>query len=299
MYAKAAVKERRLKMLKRKAVNMSRLTLTSLLPQLAYHTQAQGANLTMCKRMRKAVNQAEYRVLEGKSATVLAQLTHGDRDPMVQLPAQFVQNWILLMGYDPRVAQLAIRWWGRIGNRLKDVPEQSRWNAVRGPIGAVIVTLWQQGWDPETAHLWKDPTGQQHQMQPDKLTRVRVKLWMKEVFIPTVRAGLWSKTAESWQWPELSQEPNLKQVRRKMARLQAKGHHEKAKALASIVARGAWSEQRRARAAMVLDPTCLRCGEAVEDLRHRCKVSCFCGCVEWGRTHNQTHTKHTCISRCS
>ena len=39
---------------------------------------------------------------------------------------------------------------------------------VKGPMGAMIATLYTNGWDPQTPTCWLDPKGKQHKLNYDE-----------------------------------------------------------------------------------------------------------------------------------
>ena len=94
--------------------------------------------------------------------------------------------------------------------------------------------------------------------------------------MPMIKAQIWQRMAEVQGIPELRGEPDLYKLRAKYRRLYRQVGHQKAKAFYSIVAGGAWSQQRKLDAGMAEEDQCPRCKEGPEDLHHiywECKAN--------------------------
>lgn len=79
-----------------------------------------------------------------------------DADPEVYYPTLQVKAWTVWWGkMDKEERQRTARAWFRARTLLEPLAANRRWERVRGPISATVVTLLEHGWEPLTPAYWR------------------------------------------------------------------------------------------------------------------------------------------------
>ena len=221
----------------------------------------QGLPPTQAARLRSGL--AKTTGLGGCPITAIA-VTYGlAADPEAQVRRQQVELFFrhFEQSLDFRVA--ATRQWQEVRDRTLTGEQKHRWRRVRGPLGALMLGLAEDGWELHSATRWTSPSGD------------TFVVTIGEAIAPILREvqkgiehKLWQQAAQHQDGAGLELIPDTSVVKNRLASLRRQGRQEEATMLGKIVTGGAWSQAMRHAAGYVDTATCQLCGLAAADYLH-------------------------------
>ena len=185
-------------------------------------------------------------------------------DPCVSLRKELFQSWLQVLS-STKIPMGAVR---RAWEHQKESHTHSRrWQKVKGPMGAVIATLADLGWQPHTPTRWEDHEGEVWEIDPQ---RPGVVPQVLERVQERCRRLAWRKASEFYCGQGIGEAADLTALQAlRAARLKAGDC--KGAGLVELVAQGAgWPPARRASIGEAISDRCEFCrSTAVGTLRHQ------------------------------
>ncbi len=148
---------------------------------------------------------------------------------------------------------------------LGKIPAKNQWRHVKGPMGALIVTLRAIGWRPIGPVRWRNPNGVEWNCLGGK---VDIQEMMDDMKTDLMQRH-WKGAAQHFQGQGLQDGACLGSARRHIHSLQKRGRHKEAGCLRGVVCGTFWPALRKREARMEINPICPRCGKAEETATHR------------------------------
>ena len=237
---------------------------TGAKPQLIWGHQAKGmapstvvklkATLAVCSCLRKS----------GGCTTTSLQMEGGVvSDPEYFIRSELFSTWLDVWGEHSRIHLAIGQVWAGLVDKLS-VP--SRWNRVKGIIGAVIATLFDIGWIPQEPSKWVDPQG---------------VLWVFDYTSPhlngrffqnlqeQIQAIIWAKAATHYLGTGLESGVDWTVSRKHLRHLRGSGHLDKAGCLCTIAQGAFWTSERKRQAGYDIDDVCIRCNSDIDSPLHQ------------------------------
>ena len=165
---KARSRQGRINTIVRTHARAAALHFTGALPQALWGYQIRGVAPTRLQQLRSAIaRDAASAKHGGFSTTTAIAIMHGmDRDPAVTVTVGIVAYFLKRVRADGAMLERINTVWSRALHRFESLAPQVRWNAVTGPLGALICTLLDMGWRPARPHLWTDHQGDTWTLDP-------------------------------------------------------------------------------------------------------------------------------------
>ena len=156
---KASKRFRRIRRLRRSA-KLSKISQSlwsmGALPQAVYGHQIYGVSPSSIRTLRRQAGQAIAGTGSGRCLTTLLAMHLGTKDPGLELRRQLVLEFCIVWKSSPELHDRIRAAWRHLTPRLW--PSKFRWARVKGPISAVIATLYEAGWTPAYPDAWRRPT---------------------------------------------------------------------------------------------------------------------------------------------
>ena len=127
---------------------------------------------------------------------------------------------------------------------------------VKGPIGAVVATLYSAGWKPEKPDKWQDPEGDTWAIDYDS---PEVTGDIQEAIDQHYDKKMLEKTAKHHCGSGLQQGGDFTVVRKHLRHWRQRGEHRKAATLEMIAQGAAWPKARQKEAGYTCDAKCHLC----------------------------------------
>jgi ribonuclease HI len=255
----------RIRVLVRQDRRCRTLIWTGAKPQGTWGHQGVGLAPTAILQIRRQFAAAAMIRRSGGCTTTAFALTVGpDSDPMVSIRVELLQCW-LQVASTTTVQPVALeKVWCK---QAKTLAGPLRWGKVKGPMGAVIATLMDLGWQPEGPTRWGDPQGNRWQIDPRRAGVIPLVL---AKIRQSCTSLVWRKANEHYCGQGIGEAADLtalQQVRRACIK---QGSWKDA-ALIDMVAQGAcWPPARRAALGEGISSECQFCRQGVEGtLRHQ------------------------------
>ena len=257
----------------------NKLANTALLPKLAYHVPIGGAAPTTIQKHRSMKAEALGKKKPGYCLTTALALSerHPDdplksTDPAAATRRLQAKEWLIAwqrLGLSDRLA--VGRAWGKITEDAVAKGDGRRWNAVRGPISAMVYTLFDIGWYPWKPAIWMD-TKETTWIAADGPADLRPVL---RAIAADALNVCWVKAAENHNGQGLEAGASVARLARSIAQIRG-GSPEEAGALQATATNRAWTSERQREGGY--DATsCLLCGTPDPSDEHRF-WSCSCIC---------------------
>ena len=240
----------------------SKLFSTGVLPSDVYGCEAMWVAPTTLRLIRRRGARATGATTAGSCCATALAIAYGDYgDPGIAVPARMVRGVVAYLGQGSACHKRVRRTWELLRPKLDD---QKRWLNIRGPVGAMIGTLKDQGWEPLAPNVWSGPDGQDWELHSSagwlslfatlrtqcanacgrKLRNMLTAKGWKQG-LTCVR---FASTCGSWRKGELWGEYGM---------------------LSCIACAGLWPRARIAASGKPASPICERCGKAEETLEHK------------------------------
>ena len=240
----------------------SKLFSTGVLSSDVYGCEAMGVAPTTLRLIRRRGARATGATTAGSCCTTALAIAYGDYgDPGIAAPARMVREWLRIWGQGSACHKRVRRTWELLRPKLDD---QKRWLNIRGPVGAMIGTLKDQGWEPLAPHVWSGPDGQDWEFH----SSAGVAEFVRH-FENTVRKRLWAKAAQHVNGKGLEAGADLRVLRKHLRKLEKGEFWGEYGMLSCIACAGLWPRARIAASGKPASPICERCGKAEETLEHR------------------------------
>ena len=246
-----------------KACKGARLCRSGALAQAKWGTELRGLAPSTLKSLKAAAATVALPTAAGASPTVATWTTFGPLgDPELVMPLGLLKQWILWLNnnYDRRDELVGL--WNFLVERLRD--PATRWARVKGPVAAVVATLYHIRWTPVTPASWLDEAGQlwriEGKARPSPLAAVL------QAIKDSLAHGIWTAAAanEGLRGAEfgIEEQHAFKALRQRNKKDDGDG------LLRFAMADALWFEDRRHKAGYRKRPSCRRCGLAAETWRH-------------------------------
>ena len=167
------------------------------------------------------------------------------------------KEWIRFWGRASTTQKLAVgKVWKAALENATCSGEGQRWKAASGPISAMVLTLLDAGWYPNSPAVWTDPslTVWVNEGQPCDLRDCLERLGKDAL------AKQWATASEQYNGAGLQDGAVTSSLAVTLQEWQKKGKPELAASLASI-ANTVWTHQRQRLAGIADDRACLLCGQ--------------------------------------
>ena len=268
-HTKAKRRTGRLSILQKICSRAKKLYATNIWASSNYGNLAMGVAPLSIRQLRSHAGQAALGRAGQCSTTAIAVAFDKYTDPASKIRVDIVVQWLKLWARSTSSRQEKIQ--GLWASQLRRLQTTKRWNAVNGPIRAVICTLLDIGWMPVTANAWRGS------MNHDIIEGE--PLWWKftgigdfsELIDAIARSAMdqhWAKASEHMDGQGLAGGADLAVVKKHLRHYQKRGQEDKYKALCVITAGACWPRARKHQADLLPSPACVRCGHASEDTLH-------------------------------
>ena len=135
--------------------NANILARTGYQPQATWGHAAQGLAPTALRRLRAQVAGMSGCKYPGGCASTAIRLTYSeDMDPFIFGRLQLFKEWLFLVRAMGAQMRAVTRAWARTVATLRGAPRP--WQRVMGTISAVVASLLELGWDPQSLVVWQD-----------------------------------------------------------------------------------------------------------------------------------------------
>ena len=126
--------------------------------------QGNGLAPTTIQNLKQQFARAAHLHRPGGCTTTGYELIVGmDKDPHISIRQELLTAWLQVVQSGHISKGAAKKAWVKLKESLKG---PHRWQRVVGPMGAVIATLYDIGWEPEDVTRWTDPQGDTWDFQP-------------------------------------------------------------------------------------------------------------------------------------
>ena len=190
-------------------------------------------------------------------------------DPAFALLKKQVTEWLKMWQAAPAMHVRIAKAWAKQKAMLSKVKPRSRWHWARGPMSAMILSLWRAGWSPSGPARWRDGQGNTWDMTGAKVGAALDFDLMFDQLLQDVSARLWKTAAKHYSGQGLEQGADLYSARLMVRKLRARGKHGEAGIRLNIVTGGFWTQKRRFDCGLEDSPLCPRCHKEPETGFHR------------------------------
>eukprot|EP00959_Pyramimonas_sp_CCMP1952_P014935 315991-Pyramimonas_sp.AAC.1 len=142
---------------------------------------------------------------------------------------------------------------------------RGRRNSVTGPMGALMISLQQLGWDPNQPDVWEDPRGSIWRFKDDD--ELDFKDIMRTI-AQDMEAQLWLKAADHYYGKDMQHGMGTTMLKRTLQKLRKADRVQEAGALEALACGAIWTGQRCKDAGYRTDAKCPRCSRAADTINH-------------------------------
>jgi hypothetical protein len=233
-------------------------------PQGTWGHQANGLAPTTVRKLRQQFAGAAMLRRTGGCTTTAFGLTVGlSKDPTIGLRMELFGSW-LEVAVNPSIPKLGLeRVWGQLRDSLAG---PRRWHQVRGPMGAVVATLRDLGWKPDSPTQWTDPDGHHWDIDPGA---PGVAVQLKALVAEFIEKDLWRQAGKHEGGRGLENGADLTVARRMRRKFLKQGELKKVGVLELICQGAGWPPARKAAAGLPVDPICTFCRKAPGTIKHQ------------------------------
>lgn len=241
-------------------------------PKLAYHAPLCGLAPSTLQRFRSKLADATKAKKPGYCTTTAFALQAGKNpagksgDPAVTCRQAQAKEWIRFWGQATVAQKLAVgKVWKAALENATCSGEGHRWKAAIGPISAMVLSLLDAGWYPNSPAVWTDPALiiWVNEGKPGDLRDCLQKLGRDAL------AKQWATASEQYNGARLQDGAFTSGLAVRLLEWRKKGKPELAASLASIATNFVWTHQRQRLAGIVPAGACLFCGQSDPTDVHR------------------------------
>jgi hypothetical protein len=236
---------------------------TGTRPQATWGHQVMGLAPTPLKRLRGTLATSSGLLRAGgctSSALAIHMGTH--MDPAYFVPREVVLNWLTTWPSAEQWHRAIVRIWSKVTARVEGA---TRWHRVLGPLGTLVATLLDIGWDPVEPLRWVDHTKQSWDIDP-LLPEVQAQI------IPLLDRAIdlkvWRQAATHNLGRGLEQGVDWFSSLRNFRFWRRTGQHRDAGIFDCFAQGAVWDRSRKKSSGYLDDPTCTRCGSAPDSVLH-------------------------------
>jgi hypothetical protein len=249
---------------------------TAAKPQIAYNEAGQGTTPTELARLRTVAASACQTNSNGSCAATFINITCGEfKDPAFILMAAQVKEWLhVWVRKNQQQRKRIARPWAAAKAHLGQIAERNRWRHVKGPMGALILSLQRVGWNVKGLAVWEDPRKGLWMCNSDTLD---LEEFLREIH-GDVMQNLRLKANKHEQGNGVGEGVELRGAKRHIHSLRKRGRCEEVGCLKGIVCGTYWTRRRKKMGGFHVDDVRPRCGQEPETASRRF----------WRCEHNET-----------
>ncbi len=212
---------------------------TGFRPHATWGLEGQGVSPTTLRRLRGQISGMSGYKLPGGCATTAIRLAFGEEGgPYISVRLQLLREWVALQEQLKAQDKALAPAWARTVARLRAA--QRPWAKVRGTVPAVIATLLDLSWNPQSPTTWIDSDGERYTLEGDR----------DELLEFAVRGALsqqvWWEAASKWHLGAgLHVGVDMTVTHRRLRALRRTGLHDQVAVLRMIVTGSLWPAARR------------------------------------------------------
>ena len=122
-------------------------------------THVLGASSHEIKRMRREMCASALTHRAGRCPYTVSSVVYGRKDPLIAVCLSQLKTWWVAWVSSENFRRRIQRAWPRVYARISEAPRNRRWRRTHGPIGGIIATLADHGWDAPQHDRWTSPDG--------------------------------------------------------------------------------------------------------------------------------------------
>ena len=151
---------RRIRFIKKHKGPAIRMSTAGFLPSISYGPSVLGASSHEIKRMRREMCASALSHRAGRCPYTVSSIVYDRKDPLIAvLCLSQLKTWWEAWISSENLPRRIQRAWPRIYARISEAPRNRRWRRTHGPIGGIIATLADHGWEAPQRDRWKSPDG--------------------------------------------------------------------------------------------------------------------------------------------
>ena len=242
------------------------MTTTGFLPSISYGPSVLGVSSFEIKRMRREMCASALVHRAGRCPYTVSSIVYNRKDPLIAVGLSQLKTWWGAWISSDDFRRRIQRAWARIQARIRNAPSNRRWRRTHGPIGGIIATLTDHGWEAASADRWTSPGGTAFNLSDPALLSDPSPLFSH--FEATLWHDFWLAADNGYCGTGLAGGCDMTVLRRQWNTLH-ESDTQAAGMLLNAVAGGNWVRARKHAARLVEDALCARCGLADETEAHR------------------------------
>ena len=95
----------------------------------------------------------------GRCPYTVSSIVYNRKDPLIAVGLSQLRTWWEAWTSSDDFRRRIQRAWPRIHARIRNAPSNRRWRRTHGPIGGIIATLTDHGWEAPLPDRWTSPGG--------------------------------------------------------------------------------------------------------------------------------------------
>ena len=257
---------RRIRFIKKHKGPALKMTTAGFLPSISYGPSVLGVSSYEIKRMRREMCASALVHRAGRCPYTVSSIVYNRKDPLIAVGLSQLKTWWGAWTSSDDFRRRIQRAWPRIQPHIRNAPSNRRWRRTHGPIGGIIATLTDHGWEAPSPDRWTSPGGTAFNLSDPALLSDPSPLFSH--FEATLWHDFWLAADNGYCGTGLAGGCDMTVLRRQWNTLY-ESDTQAAGMLLNAVAGGNWVGARKHAARLVEDTLCARCGLADETEAHR------------------------------